>query len=491
MTSYTYKYIALCCAALLPAAASAQLFEEEPVEYTPDATETQLTLRQCLDRALDYNRSLVAARKTAERYDYLTRAYRANYFPNFKLRGSDLYTNTSGAISIAGGYLPTFAFDAASGQLVPNVVTDATGTPVVGADGTPVFKEYAYFPDQDLTYKVGNIVQAGVTVEQPIYMGGKITAAYRMAKLGRRMAETNTELQESQVIVETENAFMLLVKATELGRVAVQYNALLQELLANVQSAQRHGLKSQNDVLKVSVRLNESELKLRQSENAIRLARMNLCHVVGLPLDSVVTVRASDLMLSPERPSGLEDISNRPEYDILSDQVRLAEQQVKLDRSDFLPQVAVAGSYSYVHGFEVNGKDLFYKPGYGVALSVTVPLFHFGEGVNKVRAARKEQERIEAERQDLIEQMSLELQQAANNLDEAYLEAALTEKSLAQAEENLRTSGRSYELGLETLVNYMEAQTLWQQAVADKIDARCRLFLAGTRYRKAAGLLQR
>jgi outer membrane protein TolC len=56
------------------------------------------------------------------------------------------------------------------------------------------------------------------------------------------------------------------------------------------------------------------------------------------------------------------------------------------------------------------------------------------------------------------------------------------------ADENLRTGAREYELGLESLVNYMEAQTMWQQAYADKIDARCRLFLAGTAYRKAAGM---
>jgi outer membrane protein TolC len=489
--SHTYQYIALCCAALWPFALRAQLFEEEPVEYTPDATESQLSLQECLDRALEHNKSLIAARKSAERYAYTAKAYRANYFPNFKLHGMDLYSNTEGALTIAGGYLPTFAFNAATGQLVPNVLTGADGSVVTGADGTPVFKEYAYFPDQDITYKVGNIIQGGISVEQPLYMGGKITAAYRMARLGQQMAELSAEMQESEVILQTENAFMLVVKATQLGRVAARYNELLKELLSNVESAYRHGLKSNNDVLKVSVKLGESELKLRQSENALRLAQMNLCHVVGLPLDSAVHVREADLMLTPEAPSSAADVSNRPEFDLLEQQVSLAGEQVKLERSDFLPQVALAGSYSYVHGFEVNDKNLFYKPGYGVALSVSVPLFHFGEGMNKVRAARKEQERIAAQREDLVEQMNLELVQAANNLDEAFLEVALTDKSLSQAEENLRTSGREYELGLETLTDYMEAQTLWQQAVADKVDARCRLFLAGTKYRKAAGTLRR
>jgi len=448
-----------------------------------------LSLRQCQELALENNKKMAAARKTTTRYAYTVKAYRANYFPNFKLRAADIYSNSQGHLTIDGGYLPTFSFDAAEGAMRPNVVTDAFGNVVTGPDGTPVFKEYAYFPDQKIRYKFGNVWQAGITVEQPIYMGGKISAAYRMAKIGREMAELSENLTENEVIVEVENAFAQVVRAGELGEVAKRYHALLQELLDNVQKAYKHGLKSQNDMLKVSVRLNESELKLRQAENALRLATMNLCHIIGVPLLTRLTVAEEDIMVVPDRADSLASIAGRPEFAILERKVELAGEQVKMERSDFLPNVAVAGTYSYVHGFEVNERKLFHKPGIGVLLSVAVPLFHFGEGVNKVRAARMEQERMDLEREDLEEQMSLELTQAANNLDEAFLEVALTEKSMLQAEENLRTSRREYEVGLESLVNYMEAQALWQQAYADRIDARCRLFLSGTRYRKAAGQL--
>lgn len=448
-----------------------------------------LSLQQCLDMALANNKKMAAARKTTARYAYSVRAYRANYFPNFKLRAADVYSDTRGALTIGGGYLPTFSFDAAEGVMRPNVMTDPSGNIVTGPDGTPVFKEYAFFPDQKIRYKFGNVLQAGITVEQPVYMGGKISAAYRMAKIGREMAELNENLTENEVIVEVENAFVQVVRARQLGEVARSYKALLEELLDNVEEAYRHGLKSQNDRLKVSVRLNESELKLRQAENALRLATMNLCHVVGLPLMTRLGVSEKDVMNLPEGIDSTATIAGRPEFAILERKYELAGEQVRIERSDFLPQVALAGSYGYVHGFEVNERSLFHKPGVGVMLSVAVPLFHFGEGLNKVRAARMEQARVDLEREELEEQMSLELAQAANNLDEAFLEVALTEKSMSQAEENLRTSRREYEVGLESLADYMEAQALWQQAYAERVDARCRLFLSGTRYRKAAGRL--
>ena len=62
------------------------------------------------------------------------------------------------------------------------------------------------------------------------------------------------------------------------------------------------------------------------------------------------------------------------------------------------------------------------------------------------------------------EQMMLELTQAANNLDEARLESELSDRSLLQAEENMKVSKSQYEVGLETLSDYLEAQALWQQA---------------------------
>ena len=109
----------------------------------------------------------------------------------------------------------------------------------------------------------------GIRVEQPLYMGGKIRAAYRMSVLGKEMAEMNEALTATEVILKTDKAYALVVKAQEMKKVADKYNAVLRELLSNVESAYKHGLKPQNDVLKVQVKLNESELSIRKERPAV------------------------------------------------------------------------------------------------------------------------------------------------------------------------------------------------------------------------------
>ncbi len=175
---------------------------------------------------------------------------------------------------------------------------------------------------------------------------------------------------------------------------------------------------------------------------------------------------------------------------LLDQQTEMARHQVSLARSELMPQIGIQGSYGYLHGLKINGKTELDGGSFNVLLNVSIPVFHFGERANKVRAAKAKLAQAELDHQHLNEKMQLELAQAIDNLDEAKLEVTLAERSLAQADENRRLSGKQYEAGMETLSDYLEAQTLWQQAYATKVDAHCQLYLNHIKYLKAAGLLK-
>ena len=428
-----------------------------------------LTLDQCRQLALDNNKRMAAANKQTQAAHYTMQSYKGNFFPNFTASGTGLYSTANGTFSLPGGNLPTLMPDA-NGQPIPN-------------------GGFAYFPGIDLNYKVRTVWMGGVQVEQPIFMGGKILAAYKMATLGKQMAQLNENLTATEVILETDQAYALMVKAQEMNKVAESYHAVLQELMKNVQSAYKHGLKSKNDVLKVQVKLNESELAIRKAENALRLANMNLCHLIGKPLIETLQISEDFPVIEQTLQTQVNDITARPEYHLLDKQVALAKQQVKLSRSELLPQVGIRGSYDYVHGLKVNEQRLFDNGGFSVMLNVTVPLFHFGERINKVRASKAQLEQVRMEQADLHEKMYLELTQAANNLDEAKLQTALADRSLEQADENRRISKGEYDAGLEPLSDHLEAQALWQQAYETKVDAHFQLYLSYVKYLKAAGKL--
>ena len=437
--------------------------------FTMNAQET-LTLSKCRAMALENNKQMAAAIKQTQAARYTEKSYWANFFPNFTASGSGLHSTMNGSFNIPGGNLPTFIPDA-TGQFLPN-------------------NGFAYFPGIDLNYKVRTIYMGGLQVEQPIFMGGKIKAAYKMATLGKQMAQLNENLTSTDIILETDQAYALMIKAQEMNKVAESYHAVLQELMKNVQSAYKHGLKSKNDVLKVQVKLNESELSIRKAQNALRLANMNLCHLIGKPLNETLHISDDFPIIEQQSETQINDITARPEYNILDKQVDLAKQQVKLTRSELMPQIGIRGSYDYIHGLKVNEQTMFDKGNFSVLLNVSIPIFHFGERINKVRAAKMKLEQTRLEQADLNEKMLLELTQSANNLDEAKLEAELADQSLLQADENRRISKGEYEAGLESLADHLEAQALWQQAYENKVDAHFQLYLNYVKYLKAAGQLK-
>lgn len=428
-----------------------------------------LTIERCRSMALTNNKEIAATKQATLAADYTAKSYRGNFFPNITASGTGLYSTADGTFSSAGGNLPTFSYDA---------------TGAIAADGG-----FAYFPGFDISYDVNTVFMGSISVEQPIYTGGQISAAYRLAQLGRDIAAAQGTLTATEVIQQTDEAYANVVRAGEMCRVATAYRELLGELMRSVESAFRRGMKPKNDVLKVQVKLNESELALRRAENALRLAKMNLCHCIGLPLNEDILVSRALPYEATSEPLQTFDVSGRPEYEMLDRQVAAAEQQVRLSRSELLPKVAATANYSYLHGIEVNDRTLLHKSNVAAMLNVSIPLFHFGERKHKYSAAKAKLEQTRLERDNLNEMMVLELTQAANNVDEARLELDIARRSLTQAEENMRVSRRQYDAGMESLADHLEAQTLWQQAYEQSVEATYALYLANTAYRKAAGTL--
>ena len=78
------------------------------------------------------------------------KAYRANFLPKLSATGLYAYVHKKMKFDIDGGYLPVYDVNDV-GQAVPlNSLYMPEGKPVLGAEGIPLFKQYAFMPDIDL-----------------------------------------------------------------------------------------------------------------------------------------------------------------------------------------------------------------------------------------------------------------------------------------------------------------------------------------------------
>lgn len=448
-----------------------------------------LNLEKCREMALESSKKMAIAAKQEEKAGFDQKSYRANFLPKISATGLYAYMQKKTSFTIDGGYLPTY-LPGADGKLYPNLYLDpTTKLPVMGPDGLPVFSQYAFMPDIELELGLRGVYSAGVMLEQPVYMGGKVRSAYRMATIGKEMAELNKAYSRAEVILEADEAYWQYLRVVELVVSAQKFKAVVGELVRNLNDAYEAGMASRNDLLKAQVRENEADLMLQKAENGKALAGMNLCRVIGIDLYATLDVR--DTLHETVTPGVIqsgEGVQQRPEYNLLEKEVELKQRQVALTRSDFLPELGVAASYGYSGGITLNGQSADVASFMAMA-SLKIPIYHWGEGRGKVRAMKAEQEMSQLKKEELSQMMLLEIARARYNIEDSRSRVQLTRKSLEQAEENLSSSKNQYEVGMETITNYLEAQAQWQKAWSDWIDAKTELRLSETRYLKATGRL--
>ncbi|SHF05136.1 Outer membrane protein TolC [Mariniphaga anaerophila] len=449
------------------------------------AGQEQMTLLRAREMALMKNESLKIAGKQLEKSEAQKAAVKTMRLPSFSATGTGIYQNKDFEMELT---LPTKTPNLATGELDPNILVDpSTGTPVIGPDGNPVFNMYAWLP---LNVSLSGAYLAGVALEQPVYTGGKINAGNRMASIGIEMADENIELERMKTIAEADNAYWTYISVFQKVKVAQQAVDLLDELVKKATDAHDVGMSSRNDLLKAQVGYNNAKLNLQKAQNGLELSRMVLCRVTGLPFNTAITALDTTVMVNAPVELVLEDetIKQRPEYKLLQKNIALQEQNILMTKSDFLPTAGIQAGYNHLGGVKFSDTE-FTNTSLNVLASVKIPIFHWGEGVKKINAAKIDKEIKELELGKNEQLMKLEAEQAKLNLQLAWERIRMNETALEQAEENLRVARDNYEVGMETITDLLMAQTNWQQASGELIDSRADFKLKETAWLKATGKL--
>jgi outer membrane protein len=342
------------------------------------------------------------------------------------------------------------------------------------------------FPDYGIT--------PSVTASMPIYAGGKIKSGKELAAKGVEITKEQKVLTTAEVVLATESAYWQVVSAKEKIKLAEQFARQLQGLHTELNNAFTAGLTYKNDVLRVRVQQNDNELSLTRANDAWILAKLNLAQITGLS-DSTSFVLPDTVFghFNRETISSSMDeiIGNRSEIKILQKSIEAERIQEKMLKADFKPTVGVSATGLRAFGKEgINAS----KPSsngftsyYGM-VQLSIPIIDWGQRKQKVR----QQQHFIRGQQHLLketkEKISLEVQQAYLQVNESAKRIELSGASLEQAEENLRLSNDRLKAGTITGQDVLEAQTIWQQAFSNIIDAKTAYRVDEARLRKALGI---
>jgi len=119
-----------------------------------------------------------------------------------------------------------------------------------------------------------------------------------------------------------------------------------------------------------------------------------------------------------------------------------------------------------------------------------VPISAWWEGSKKIKSAKTDRNIAQLEFEKNSQLMELEIKQATYNAVNAYENVKNAELALEQAKENLRISTDRYSVQMETITDLMMAQSGWQTAYSNLIDARIDYRIKEIEFLKAIGKLE-
>lgn len=471
-----------------------------------------LTLDECRQMAVENNNSLKTAQQKIKVAGYDRNIALANYFPKITATGTYMYTSRdwklidddkAAEIQNAGTTLQNdvtnkmmqimsdkdvmtkYMTDAAFKKLIDGLQTTDIATPI-NAIGQHI--------TDALTLDMHNLCGAVVSVQQPVFMGGKIVASNQMAKYAEELAKSQYDAEHAQVLADIEQAYWQIVSIAAKKNLAENYADLLRQMGKDVDALVAEGFATPSDALTIKVKMNEAEMLYTKATNGLALAKMLLCKECGLPLDSEITLadETLDAIPVPQMSPVISDeevYAARPEIKSLDLAKKIYDKKVAVVRADGLPTVAVMANYAVTNPNVFNGFQNKFGGFFSAGVLVNVPIFHGTEAIQKTRKAKAEAALTQYRLDDAKEMISLQVAQLRQQEGEALEKLTMAESNLENAEENLRVATAGWNEGMIASNVVLQAQTAWLQAHSEYIETGVELQMCSVNLAKAEGRL--
>lgn len=373
----------------------------------------------------------------------------------------------------------------ARSQLLPQIQLSAgrnyndltSETPVLGQ---PVRTNYHYYS--------GNQV---LSVRQPLYRPAQM-AALRQAEAMVEDAEALLQKDEQALVVRVGEAYFdVLLAEDQLELVLAQKTAYTVQLEAARKTFDA-GRGTRTDVDEAQARLDMTlalELETRQNRES---TRHRLQTLVGSEIfDNLSTLDTAAFSPQAPVPDSVDAWIARaeatsPELQSLRAQVEVAREEVARASAGHKPTLDVVAQWSRSNSDSVTNVRSRYDNKV-IGLQLNVPLYSGGYVSSTVRQAvasqTRAEEMLEATRRDLAVRVRLQFR----GMTEGAARIAALEQAVRSAEQAVLSNQKSFEAGIRTTVDVLNAEQQRTQALRDLAQARYRYVLSRLQLQALAG----
>ncbi len=470
------KHLFAAVAATLALFSAAVAQPAGTLQTISEGTPALLTLEEAVERTLTANPDLGAARYALEAAAEERRAAVGLRLPQLTLTGAYAYLEKDIGVDLnrAKGSIDRLAGDLLSGGIVPPGLL-----PSIEALLRPIIESNWNLKVQDRS--LGFL---GGEATLPIWMGGRINAAVRAARIGEASAREELYRRRGVLITEVVERYYGLALALQVVEVRRQAVAGMQRHLDDARELERNGMIAASERLYVEVKASEAERALADAQLQVETIRSALAGTLGGDTAAGTPATAMFLLERLEPVGFFRELAERhnPLLGSVALKRQLAEEGVRLKRAEFLPQVVAMGGGSF-YNYQVSG----IVPRWAVGIGIRIKLF---DGLQRERgyaAARRTVREVEELERAAATGIGVLIEQRYNELESSRYRFASLEQSLVFAEEYLRMKEIAFREGVAPSSDLIDAELNLAAVRAERLEAAYRFDLALARLLETAG----
>ena len=304
-----------------------------------------------------------------------------------------------------------------------------------------------------------NLTSIDATISWPVFTGGKRMYATR---IGNRMVDMAQVGQaEAHALLQTEliETYYALQLANKILEVKEQTYQSLQQHYDHALKLEANGLITKAERLFAEVNRQEAKREWETAKQERDVAHRALCSLLDIQKE-VDILPISPLFVTENLPDSLYFKSLIPSTNYAMNRIRLeesiVENRLRISKSAYFPTIALLGKQTlYAHNVPRN-----LMPRTLIGIGFTWNLF---DGLNReadVRVSRLAQETIALEKEKVKNTLDVIVQKLYSQMKEAEEEVSTLQTTIAMSEELLRIRRKSFEEGMATSTEVVDAEVM-------------------------------
>ena len=435
-----------------------------------------LSLEEALEMTLSDNPAIRAAEFNRRAAQQERRAAIGLRMPQIGITGSYAYLGKDIEIDLNNMKAPVQNL---AGQILQSGMIPSDYIPSISQMLSGAMAASWALPLQDRSL---GFVGGDVTV--PLWMGGKINAANRAARINEQTARSQGIQQRNALVSELVERYYGLALARQVVVVRQQVVDGVRKHLEDAAALEAQGMISRSEKLYVEFKMSEAERDLQNAQSQVETIAAALNSTIGRT-DDYLPVTAMFILERIEPLDHFRTLAaeRNPLLDQVDQKRRLAYEGVRAQRSSFLPQVVAMGGMSF-YDYQVS-KVL---PRWAVGVGVNFKLF---DGLNreyKYSAAKQTVRRVEALQDKAGSDISVLVEKLYNQMENYRTQMASIEASLAFAEEYLKTKNAAFLEGMSSSTDLIDAELNLAKVKTERIEAAYRYDVSLAQLLEAAGV---